>query len=175
MAPRRHSSPTHHGANCDGARLGIALSPNRPGHIPVTLPPAPLRGVLETALYVGDLAQSRAFYVDVVGCEVMLDTPRLVALRVAPTSVLLLFKRGASLQSLETPGGVVPGHGASGVQHLALAIDAGALDAWAARLAAANVTIESRVTWQRDSVSLYVRDPDGHSVEFVTPGLWPLG
>ena len=130
--------------------------------------------VLETALYVADLERARAFYVSVIGCEPMLETPRLIALSVAGRSVLLLFQRGATEAPLPTAGGVVPAHGAHGAQHVAFAIDAGALDAWLARLAAANVPVESRVQWDRGGVSIYVRDPDGHSVELVTPGLWAI-
>ena len=139
-----------------------------------TLPAAAPGGIIETGLYVDDLPRSRAFYVDVVGCEVMIDTPRLVALSVAGRSVLLLFQRGATSEALPTPGGVVPGHGGSGVQHLAFAITAQALPAWLERLQAAGVAVESRVQWPRGGESLYVRDPDGHSVEFVTPGLWAI-
>jgi catechol 2,3-dioxygenase-like lactoylglutathione lyase family enzyme len=29
------------------------------------------------------------------------------------------------------------------------------------------------VSWRRGGTSLYFRDPDGHSVEVATPGLWP--
>ena len=141
-----------------------------PVHTP--LPPAQLDGVLETALYVADLAAARAFYADVLGCAPLLDTPRLVALDVAGRSVLLLFQRGATEAALPTSGGLVPGHGAAGVQHLAFAVTAAALPAWAARLATAGVAVESRVRWPRGGESLYVRDPDGHSVELVTPGLW---
>ena len=138
------------------------------------LPPAQLERVLETALYVADLARARAFYVDVLGCAPLLDTPRLLALSVAGRSVLLLFQRGAAEAALPTPGGVVPGHGAQGVQHLAFAVAADALPAWQARLAAAGVAVESRVRWERGGTSLYVRDPDSHSVELVTPGLWAI-
>ena len=139
-----------------------------------TLPPATLDGVLETALYVDDLPRARAFYVDVLGCTVMLDSSRLVALGVAGRSVLLLFQRGATDAPLPTPGGLVPGHGGAGAQHLAFAVAVDALPAWTARLAAAGVAVESRVRWARGGESLYVRDPDGHSVELVTPGLWPI-
>ena len=128
--------------------------------------------VVETALYVADLARAHAFYVDVLGASILLDTPRLLALDVHHESVLLLFQRGATLSPLETPGGVVPSHGADGVQHLAFAVAADDLSAWAAHLAEAGVAIESRVKWPRGGESLYVRDPDGHSVEFITPGLW---
>ena len=39
-------------------------------------PDARVERVLETALYVADLTRARDFYVGVIGCEVMLETPR---------------------------------------------------------------------------------------------------
>lgn len=139
-----------------------------------TLPAAALNGIIETGLYVDDLPRARAFYTGVVGCEIMLDTPRLVALSVAGRSVLLLFQRGATDDALPTPGGVVPGHGGTGVQHLAFAISVADAPAWLERLEAAGVAVESRVRWPRGGESLYLRDPDGHSIELVTPGLWAI-
>ena len=133
-----------------------------------------LNGVLETALYVSDLPRARAFYTDVFECGLLLDMPRLAALSVAGRSVLLLFQRGATDAPLATAGGVVPGHGASGVQHLAFAIAPGAVDGWLERLAKAGVPVESRVRWERGGESVYIRDPDGHSVELATPGLWAI-
>jgi catechol 2,3-dioxygenase-like lactoylglutathione lyase family enzyme len=140
----------------------------------VTRARPPLARVVETAVYVDDIARSRAFYSDVLGGEVLLDTPRLLALSVGGQSVLLLFRRGATSEPLQTPGGVVPPHGGTGVQHLAFAIAADALDAWREYLARAGVEIESEVRWPRGGTSLYVRDPDGHSVELITPGLWEV-
>jgi len=137
-----------------------------------TSAPPPVTRVLETALYVDDLAAARGFYVDVVGGTVLLDTQRLLALSINAPSVLLLFQRGATSAPLETAGGVVPPHGATGVQHVAFAIASETLDRWRAHLARCGVEIESEVRWERGGVSLYVRDPDGHSVEFATPGLW---
>ena len=135
--------------------------------------PAPVLGrVVETGLYVDDLARARGFYVGVLGARVLLDTPRLLALDVHGESVLLLFQRGATLVPLETSGGVVPPHGGEGVQHLAFAIAASELERWVAYLEQAGVAVESRVRWPRGGESVYVRDPDGHSVEFITPGLW---
>lgn len=127
--------------------------------------------ILETALYVDDVARARDFYLRLLGAGVLLDTERLVALDVAGASVLLLFRRGATEEALSTPGGVVPGHGAGGVQHVAFAIGRDDADAWARRLAELGVPLESRVTWPRGGVSLYFRDPDGHSLELATPGL----
>ena len=130
--------------------------------------------IVETALYVDDLPRASQFYGDVIGCSVLLATPRLVAMSVAGESVLLLFQRGATTDSLPTEGGVVPGHGAQGEQHLAFAIARDAVPAWLERLEQAGVAIESRVRWPRGGESLYVRDPDGHSVELITPGLWAI-
>jgi catechol 2,3-dioxygenase-like lactoylglutathione lyase family enzyme len=133
-----------------------------------------LQRIVETALYVDDMRRSRAFYVDALGCDVLLDSARLLALSVGGASVLLLFQRGATSTPLETPGGVVPPHGASGIQHLAFAIPADALDTWLRRLEENDISIESRVRWPRGGESLYVRDPDGHSIELITPGLWAI-
>ena len=137
-------------------------------------PPAP-SGVLETSLYVEDLARARDFYERVMGCLSLGEFgARGLALDAGGRSVLLLFVRGASVAGGQSPGGFVPGHDGAGPQHVAFAIAAEALDAWARRLADAGVAIESRVTWPRGGTSLYFRDPDGHSVELVTPGTWTI-
>ncbi len=131
--------------------------------------------IVETALYCDDLARSRAFYVDILGCEPLLVSARLLAVSVGGVSVLLLFQRGATNAPLPTPGGVVPPHGGTGKQHIAFAVtDADVLDAWRARLTEYGIDIESRVRWQRGGESVYVRDPDGHSIELITPGLWAI-
>jgi catechol 2,3-dioxygenase-like lactoylglutathione lyase family enzyme len=134
----------------------------------------PLSRVVETAVYVSDLGRSREFYCGVLGAEVLLDTPRLLALNVGAQSVLLLFQRGSTTEPLETSGGVVPPHGASGVQHFALAIAPETLEQWRTYLARVGVTVESEVHWPRGGTSLYLRDPDNHSVELITPGLWAI-
>ena len=71
------------------------------------------------------------------------------------------------------PIGTIPPHDGCGTQHLAFAINAHELEAWQSRLEAEKITIESRITWPRGGTSLYFRDPDGHSIEMATPGLWP--
>ena len=128
--------------------------------------------VIETALYIEDQASARHFYVDVLGFRVILEGPRMLALDVAGRSVLLLFQRGMTTEPLVTPNGVIPPHDAKGQQHLAFAIPSGSLEPWAEHLASNGIVIESRVRWPRGGQSLYVRDPEGHSVEFATPGLW---
>ena len=102
----------------------------------------------------------------------MMSGDRLVALDAGQQTVLLLFQRGNS-GALETPGGLVPGHGGSGPVHIAFAVDVQDLPAWESRLNQLAIPIESRVRWDRGGSSLYFRDPDGRSVELATPGIWP--
>jgi catechol 2,3-dioxygenase-like lactoylglutathione lyase family enzyme len=47
------------------------------------------------------------------------------------------------------------------------------LRAWEDHLRSRDITVESRVGWPAGGTSLYFRDPDGHSLEVATPGLWP--
>ena len=49
----------------------------------------------------------------------------------------------------------------------------GELEAWDEHLRKLDITVESRIKWARGGTSLYFRDPDGHSLEVATPGLWP--
>jgi catechol 2,3-dioxygenase-like lactoylglutathione lyase family enzyme len=131
-----------------------------------------LSGLLETALYVSDLEESRQFYQRIFGFECLLEDHRMCALQVPGSGVLLLFKHGGSLQPSQVPGGMIPAHGGSGVLHLCFAIPVASLEDWTRHLAAQEVEVESRVRQAFGGISLYFRDPDGHSVEVATPGLW---
>jgi catechol-2,3-dioxygenase len=128
--------------------------------------------VLETALYVDDLDGVAAFYRDVIGLGVLTNDPRLIAMDGGGATVLLLFRRGATIAGADTPGGRIPPHDGSGPTHVAFAIPHDALDAWESRLQEHGIAVESRVRWPRGGRSLYFRDPAGHSVELVTPGTW---
>jgi catechol 2,3-dioxygenase-like lactoylglutathione lyase family enzyme len=128
--------------------------------------------VVETALYVDDMERALAFYRDVIGLRVMSAGERLSSLDAGAGTVLLLFRRGATARGLEFPGGRIPPHDGSGPAHFALGVASGDLDDWATFLESAGVPVESRARWSRGGRSLYFRDPDGHSVELVTPGTW---
>jgi catechol 2,3-dioxygenase-like lactoylglutathione lyase family enzyme len=108
------------------------------------------------------------------GFSTLVDMDRLIALDVAGRSVLLLFEIGSTIEPLVTPGGVIPGHGATGASHLAFSIATEDLPHWQARLEAEGVAVESLVKWPGGGQSLYFRDPDQHLVELVTPGLWRI-
>jgi len=135
--------------------------------------PPLIDGLLETALYVDDMARSVAFFRDVLGLTVMLETERLVAFDAGRQGVLLVFARGKSVADMPSEGGVVPGHDGRGPLHMAFAIAANSYDAWRAHLIEVGVTMRGEMRWPRGGRSLYFEDPDGHVLELATPGLWP--
>ena len=130
-------------------------------------------GLLETALYVADPDQSSAFYERVFGFEPFLREDRMVGLGVPGGQLLLLFRRGGSVQPSSTPGGLIPAHDGGGVLHVCFAIPLAELDRWRRHLSEQGVAIESEVVQSFGGTSLYFRDPDGHSIEVAVPGLWP--
>jgi catechol 2,3-dioxygenase-like lactoylglutathione lyase family enzyme len=127
--------------------------------------------VLETALYVDDMARAKDFYERVPGLAPMFGDSRLNAYAVGDT-VLLLFARGSSNETTHLPDGTIPPHDGSGPVHIAFAISQDELSAWEGRLGDHGVTIEGRTRWPRGGESIYFRDPDNHLLEFATPGLW---
>jgi catechol 2,3-dioxygenase-like lactoylglutathione lyase family enzyme len=127
--------------------------------------------VLETALYVDDLDRAAAFYAEVFELPSLYADERLHAFAVGP-SVLLLFRRGASRETMTMPGGTIPPHDGSGPLHVAFAIGADELAQWEERLRERAIAIEGRTDWPRGGRSIYFRDPDGHLLELATPGLW---
>lgn len=136
-------------------------------------PPPPIEGIIETILYVDDMARAVAFYRDELGFEPMTgDQARFQSFRVG-AQVLLLFKRGSTLQPTPVPGGIIPPHDGSGPYHIGFAVKEEAYEPWLARLRGRGIAIESETTWERGGRSLYFRDPDCHLVELITPGIWP--
>jgi catechol 2,3-dioxygenase-like lactoylglutathione lyase family enzyme len=125
-------------------------------------------GILESSLYVEDVAASARFYERVFGFPVVTDfAPRGCALRTGARQVLLLFRKGASVAT-SSP------HDGKGELHVAFAISAADLTEWDAWLAENGIAVEERTTWPRGGQSLYFRDPDRHLLEIATPGVWPV-
>src|SRR5579871_4860722 len=131
-----------------------------------------LQGILETVLYVDHLPRACAFYEQVLALPCIYSDQRLFAYDVGGRGVLLLFRRGQSLQTVTLPGGTIPPHDGSGPVHIAFSIAADELASWEDRLRNAGITIEGRTQWPRGGKSVYFRDPDGHLLELATPGLW---
>ena len=131
-------------------------------------------GVLETGIYVDDVARSAEFYRRIFGFEHLVGDQRFCALSVSGRQVFLLFKKGGTLEPMQLPGGVLPPHDGSGQQHFAFSIPETDLAGWEQRLADNGIEIESRVTWPRGGKSIYFRDPDGHLAELITPGCWTI-
>jgi catechol 2,3-dioxygenase-like lactoylglutathione lyase family enzyme len=91
----------------------------------LTRDPPRVTGVLETALYVHDVARSRAFYTRLFGFPVLTEDDRLCALDVAGRAVLLLFRKRGTTETIQIPGGAIPPHDGDGNLHCAFAIPAG--------------------------------------------------
>ena len=134
--------------------------------------------IIESALYVDDLDRSRKFYTDVLQLNAILDADPLCAFDIGGDNVLLLFRRGGSLETKVLPGpglpnGEIPPHDGSGRLHVCFAVSEDELPAWEAHLKAHDIPIEGRTDWTRGGCSIYFRDPDEHLLELMTPGNWP--
>lgn len=129
----------------------------------------PIDRVLETILYVDDLAAAERFYGSVLGLELDSKKDGLFVFFRCGNGMLLLFEPKAA-----STGRNVPAHGATGPGHACFAVAEAELDAWKARLAAAGVAIEQEVAWPRGGRSFYFRDPAGNSLELATPKIWGL-
>jgi catechol-2,3-dioxygenase len=131
--------------------------------------PPHVNGILETSLYVESAARSAEFYRRVFGfeplepAEPLNDETRLCPMRAGERSVLLLFRKGAT-----------PDTSAVGAIHIAFAIARSDLASWEGWLAEQGISIEQRKTWKYGAEALYFRDPDGHLLEIVTPGVWSI-
>ncbi len=133
-----------------------------------------LTGIIETALYVSDMARAEGFFQRVFGVRKMVGDDRFCALSVADKQVLLLFLHGGTTKPVLLPGGVIPPHDGNGQMHMAFSCAAEELPKWESHLASQKVPIESRVHWERGGTSIYLRDPDQNLIEIVTPGVWPI-
>ena len=125
-------------------------------------------GILESSLYVSDVARSARFYREIFGFSVMKEFgERGCAMNAGARQVLLLFKKGASLATT-TP------HDGDGELHVAFPIALRELTSWEAWLEEKGIAIEEKKKWELGGWSLYFRDPDRHLLELATPGTWPV-
>jgi catechol 2,3-dioxygenase-like lactoylglutathione lyase family enzyme len=131
--------------------------------------------ILESALYVTDLAAAEAFYRDVLGLERISGAEGRHVFFRCGSGVLLLFDAEATLQPPAADALLpVPPHGTSGQGHLCFAASAEQMARWKSTLEASGVPIEADFAWPGGGRSIYFRDPSGNSLEFAEPRIWGL-
>ncbi len=143
--------------------------------------PAAPSAILESALYVDDLAAAEAFYCDVMGLELLTRLEgRHVFFRCGP-GVLLLFDAAETVKPPAPDARLpVPPHGTRGQGHLCFAGTADEIEAWRVHLEASGVAIEADFRWPSarqepaGGRSIYFRDPSGNSIEIAEPRIWGL-
>lgn len=131
--------------------------------------------ILESALYVTDLAEAEAFYRDVLGLSLVGKVDGRHVFFRCGEAILLLFNANATEVPPE-PGArlPVPPHGSRGAGHLCFRASADEIDRWKAALKAKGVAIEADFEWPQGGRSIYFRDPSGNSLEFTEPRIWGL-
>jgi catechol-2,3-dioxygenase len=122
---------------------------------------SPIRALGEIALRVNDLTAMQRFYAEVVGLEVLGIFPKSVFFKIADgygghTQILALFDRAHHVSPDQ-----------STIDHIAFTIALADFEAEKARLKGlgldVSTTEHSWVHWR----SLYVKDPEGNTVEWV--------
>lgn len=134
------------------------------------MPDPQLDHVLETCLYVDDLACAEQFYGQTLGLSCVSRSEGRHAFFRIGRGMLLIFDPRAS----SDPDSKLPPHGASSGGHVAFAVEQRELPAWQARLDEAGVAIEQVVVWPSGDRSLYFRDPAGNSLELTSPAIWGI-
>ena len=127
-----------------------------------------LNKILETALYVKDLAKAENFYCGILGLEKVSSTPNRDLFLRFGESMLLLFNP----EQTEIDGGIVPTHGSIGRGHMAFAVPKSELTGWASLLHKNGIAIEKNVEWDERDMSIYFRDPSGNSIELASETLY---
>ena len=131
--------------------------------------------ILESALYVNDLAAAEAFYRDVMGLEPLQKVDGRHVFFRCGQGVLLLFNAEATKDGPPPVAKLpVPAHGTVGEGHLCFAADAGEIAAWKTRLESRGVPIEADFEWPKGGRSIYFRDPSRNSIEIAEPRIWGL-
>ncbi|RWL81952.1 MAG: glyoxalase/bleomycin resistance/extradiol dioxygenase family protein [Mesorhizobium sp.] len=129
--------------------------------------------ILESALYVTDLAAAEAFYRDILGLEPLGKVEgRHVFFRCGDGVLLLFNAKATKIPPAPDARLKVPPHGTVGEGHLCFAATAHEIAAWRKHLAANNIAIESDFEWPQGGHSIYIRDPSGNSIEFAEPRIW---
>jgi len=125
--------------------------------------------ILETSLYVDDLARAELFYEKVLGLELFAKEAGRHLFFKCANQMLLVFNPAKTRLDTE----VAP-HGATGPGHVAFAVPLAELDLWVAHLKEHGIEVEKDVHWPGGARSIYFRDPAGNCLELASPLLWRM-
>jgi glyoxylase I family protein len=133
-------------------------------------PPFGIAGLDHVVLRVRDVSTMRRFYADVLGCgvEKVQDAFGLTQLRAGASLIDLVDVDGP----LGRMGGAAPGESARNMDHFCLRVDPWDEPAIIAHLEAAGVPVGEKGTRygaEGYGPSLYIRDPEGNTVELKGP------
>ncbi len=131
--------------------------------------PVPIKGLDHVVLLVGDMQRATAFYTEVIGCSIDNDLPQ-YGMRQLRAGAHLIDLVDISIEEGNWARPEIAG--GRNVDHIALGLGPGDPEAMRAHLAAHNVEIEEegdRIGAEGDTLSFYIRDPDGNSVELSFP------
>ncbi|TPK20857.1 glyoxalase/bleomycin resistance/extradiol dioxygenase family protein [Mesorhizobium sp. B2-5-9] len=131
--------------------------------------------ILESALYVTDLAEAEVFYTDILGLALLGKVEgRHLFFRCGPGVLLVFNAETTRIPPASDARLKVPPHGAVGEGHLCFAATADEIELWKTHLLAKKIAIESEFEWPQGGRSIYIRDPSGNSIEFAEPRIWGL-
>ncbi|KAL3963424.1 hypothetical protein ACCO45_000428 [Purpureocillium lilacinum] len=146
--------------------------------------PPPLGQIVETILYTSDVDKLAAWYRDVMGLTPFFSAPAGVGFQLPGDTLLLLFDRTKVTEDRASERGVIPKHGSpTGLgQHIAFGCGPAAttqeadaaIDAWEQHFKDKGVKIVGTMRWERGGRSVYVHDAEGHVIEVMTRGVWPV-
>ena len=114
------------------------------------------------------------FYVNKVGLEFISEEKGRHVFLKAGKSMLLIFNpentRVEGNSRFPIHGAITP----PACIHLALEIEKNDYDNSKNMLMQKDIVIEKEIVWGNGSGSIYLRDPAGNLVEFITKGNWPV-
>ena len=111
-------------------------------------------GIDHVVLHVGDLEQSKRFYIDLLGFRVNHESDW--------QSFLWCGNQQVALFQMRDGGDI---HAGREMNHMALRLESGAYEEVKATLEAAGVEVSGR---QGDPHCIYFDDPDGHRLQLLT-------
>ena len=131
--------------------------------------------ILESALYVTDLAAAEAFYAEVLGLDILGKVDGRHVFFRCGAGVLLLFNAEATRHPPAADARLpVPPHGTTGQGHLCFSATADEISRWKTHLEDCSIRVEADFQWPNGGRSIYFRDPSGNSLEFAEPRIWGL-